>query len=326
MKAIVAREFGGPDKLIIEEVPIPEPGPGQIRIRVHAVSVNSTLDVQLVEGRSGMAVELPVTPGVDPSGIVDAVGPDVTRLKPGDRVAANAPPPVCGGYAEFVVVDERNALVIPPEIDFPSATIVRRHFGTARIMVQKANIQSGEWVLVMGAAGAVGTCLVQFAKEAGATVIAGAGSDTRVETARSLGADHGINYRAHDLKQEVMSISDGRGVDVVFENIGSPDQWPLAVGSLARGGRLLTIGTHGGEGILPVDVRALYRNRLTITSGLPLTGRADESFDADIAGVISKKYQVLIDRVLPLAEAGTAFDLVRNNATLGKVIIDPTQN
>ncbi|MCY4582748.1 MAG: zinc-binding dehydrogenase, partial [Chloroflexi bacterium] len=190
--------------------------------------------------------------------------------------------------------------------------------------VEAAELRADECVLVMGAAGALSTCIVQLAKEAGATVLAGAGSDARVSAAMSVGADHGINYRERDLVEAVLAATDGRGVDVVFENVGDPQLWPKAIESMAVGGRLLTIGTHAGDGILPVDVRRLYRNRLRIIGGLGSSAQADEFADAALRGVAEGRYRVLLDRVLPLSQAAEAFRLVASNAVTGKVVLEPT--
>jgi NADPH:quinone reductase len=324
MKAAVFHEFGGPEVLRIEEVPLPEPKAGQVRIKVHAVSVNQTLDIGLRRGDSGIDVKLPKTPGIDPSGVVDAVGPEVTNLKVGDRVAGSLPPPVSGGYAEYALVNAASATLIPDGVDFSMATAIARHFPTALGEMRIAQVQPGETVLVMGAAGALASCLVQLCKEAGATVIAGAGADERVQAALSLGADHGINYRQEKLLDHVMKLTDGKGVQVVLENVGEPELWQQAVASLGRGGRLITVGTHGGEGILPLDIRLLYRNRLHLMSGLgdQLPDRSETA--RALQEVAKGKYRMLIDRTLPLSQAAEAHRLVESNQVLGKVIIDPT--
>ena len=324
MKAIVVSAFGGPEQLRLEGVPDPTPGPGEVLVRVHAVSVNTTLDMHLVAGASGMDPKLPFTPGVDPSGVVEAVGEGVTSFEVGDRVAGTTTLATFGGYAELVVLRESRISLVPDEVDFPTATVVRRHFGMAHSQVEAAGLQAGESVLVVGAAGALSTCIIQLAKEAGATVLAGAGSDGRVAAALSMGADHGINYRENDLVEEVLAVTEGRGVDVVFENVGDPRLWPKTIESMAVGGRLLTIGTHAGDGILPVDVRRLYRNRLKIIGGLGSSAQADDFADTALRGVAESRYRVLIDRILPLSHAADAFRLIAANEVTGKVILDPT--
>lgn len=324
MKAAVFHEFGGPEVLRLEEVPVPEPQAGQLRIRVHAVSVNQTLDVGLRRGASGLKVKLPMIPGIDPSGVVEAVGPEVTDFKIGDRVASSLPPPVSGGYAEYAAVNAASTVPIPDGVDFAMATAVRRHFPMAFGLMRVAEVQPGETVLIMGAAGALSSCLVQLCKEAGAKVIAGAGADTRVQAALSLGADHGINYRQQQLLDEVMALTEGKGVPLVFENVGEPELWQQAVACLGPGGRLITVGTHGGGGIVPLDLRLLYRNRLKIQSGMEqqLSTQSERARALELAA--QGKYRMLIDRILPLSQAAEAHRLVEANTVVGKVIIDPT--
>ena len=324
MQAAVFHEFGGPEVLRVEEVPLPEPKAGQVRIKVHAVSVNQTLDVGLRRGEAGIQVKLPMIPGLDPSGVVDAVGPDVTHLNVGDRVAGSLPPPVSGGYAEYAVVNTASATPIPAGVDFGLATAIARHLPTAFSQARVAKVKPDETVLIMGAAGALASCMVQLCKEAGATVIAGAGADARVQAALSLGADHGINYRRENLVDEVMKLTDGKGVRVVLENVGEPELWQDALASLGRGGRLFTVGTHGGSGVLPLDVRLLYRNRLRIESGLEDRLPDQSETERALQGVAQGKYRMLIDRILPLSKAAEAHRLVESNQVVGKVIIDPT--
>jgi NADPH:quinone reductase-like Zn-dependent oxidoreductase len=171
----------------------------------------------------------------------------------------------------------------------------------------------------MGAAGGLGSALVQAAKQMGATVIAGAGADDRVALARSLGADHGVNYRAQDLAAECMRLTDGRGVDVVFENIGDPTLWPGAFNSLAYKGRLITIGAHGG-GVVPLDVRRLYFELINVIGGAH--GEPQDvarALDEAAAGHV----RPLIEAVLPLERAREAHERVEAGAATGKLVLVP---
>ena len=157
-----------------------------------------------------------------------------------------------------------NTTIVPDNVDFPTATVVTRHAPMAFHMLQDhAKVEPGEWVLVMGAAGGLGSAGVQVAKYLGAKVIAAAGSDERVKVGLDLGADAGVNYRTQDLTIEATRITEGKGVNVVFENIGDPETFPKAFAALARRGRLVTAGGHGG-GIVPLDVNKLYLNQITI--------------------------------------------------------------
>jgi NADPH:quinone reductase-like Zn-dependent oxidoreductase len=336
LKAIVIHEFGPPGVLRLEDVAAPEPGSGEVLIKVHAVSVNRTLDVVVRAGKYGRRVTLPLVPGVDPSGVIAKLGPDVTGRKIGDRVVtqlrvreatATEPPRLLGvhtwgGYAEYVKVAAENTTLIPDGVDFPTATVVARHAPTAFALLRdRAKLQHGEWVLVMGAAGGLGSAGVQAAKYLGARVIAAAGSDARVEVGRKLGADAGVNYRSQDLTIEAMRVTEGRGVNVVFENIGDPELFPKAFAALARNGRLVTAGGHGG-GTVPLDVNRLYQNQITIVGA---TGERREDVAISLRAAAEGRFKALIDCVLPLSQAARAHEIVEARSGIGKVLLDPTQ-
>lgn len=336
MKAIVIREFGPPGVMKLEEVPTPEPGPGELLIKVHAVSVNRTLDTVVRAGKYARKVTLPLTPGVDPSGVVVKVGPGVTARKVGDRVTVqlrtgsdsgadsirNLGVHAWGGYAEYVRALADRTAIIPEGLDFATATVVSRHAPTAfHLLRDRAGLKAGEWVLVMGAAGGLGSAGVQVAKYLGAKVIAAAGADERVKVGLDLGADAGINYRSQDLTAEALRITDGKGVNVVFENIGDPDLFPKALAAMARRGRLVTAGGHGG-GIVPLDVNRLYQNHLMIIGA---TGETPQDVDMSLKAAAEGKFKGLIDRIMPLSQAVQAHEWVESRGGIGKVILDPTR-
>jgi NADPH:quinone reductase-like Zn-dependent oxidoreductase len=335
MKAIVMREFGPPGVMRLEEVATPVPGPGEVLIQVHAVSVNRTLDLAVRAGTYPARVNLPHILGVDPSGVVAAVGEDVTARKVGDRVATRQllrPPTeragpmilgvhAWGGYAEYVKVSVDMTHSIPESLDFVTATVVARHAPTALSMLRDfAKAQPDDWVLVMGAAGGLGSAGIQVAKELGTKVIAAAGADERVRAAMDLGADAGVNYRTQDLTEEVRRITGGRGVDVVFENIADPGLFPKAFAALARNGRLVTAGAHGG-GTVPLDVQRLYLNGITVIGSV---GRITaEDLALCLRAAAEGRHRVLIHRVLPLAEAALAHRIVAERSGTGKVVLQP---
>jgi NADPH:quinone reductase len=346
MKAIVIHEYGGPEVLTYQDVPDPVVGEGEVVVRVHAVSVNRTLDIAVRAGRQKQrGITLPITPGVDPSGVVTSVGGGVNDRKVGDRVAvlshafsstpgqhAGRPRNAQGqdemigihrpgGAAELVSTPASHTFQIPDNVPFADATVISRHGPTAyHLLVHMADLQPGEWVLIMGASGNLGTLGIQLAKTLGANVIAVAGSDDRVQIGMDLGADHGINYRTHDLTEEARRLTGGKGVNVVYDNIANPETLPKAIAGLAQRGRLVTAGAHGGP-IVPVDFYIVYHNLLKIM-GNPGSQMADLApcFEAAAAGGLRAR----VERIMKLSEAAEAHRLVEESPGMGKIILDPT--
>jgi NADPH:quinone reductase len=288
---------------------------------------------------------LPLVLGNDPSGVVVAIGQSVEHPQLRQRVAVfggircRACEPCrqghnercsqprmlgvhCwGGYAEYLCIPARNCVAMPDGLSFAEATLIARHFPLAFGEASLAGLKAGDWVLVMGAAGGLGSCLVQVARACGAHVIAGAGADERLHAALSLGAHIGINYRRDDLEREVMRPTQGRGAEVVFDNIGDPSLWPAAFNSLARGGRLVTAGAHGG-GFVTLDLKRLYQRRLRVISGLGAERLEDLERSLQLA--VSGEFRLLIDQIMPLRDAAAAHHLVAQNASVGKIVLDPT--
>ncbi len=318
----------------LEEVPTPDPGPGEILVQVAAVSVNRTLDIIVRTGKYARPVKLPHVLGVDPTGTVVALGNGVKKRKLGDRVCISSRRmprgqggamkmlgiDSWGGYAEYVVLPEEITTIIPEALDFHTATVVARHaplaFNQARA---KAALKEGDWALVMGAAGGLGSLIVQAAAFYGARVIAAAGADSRVAVGRELGAEFGINYRTQNLTEEVMKITGNLGVDVVFENIADPELFPQALASIRRGGKLLTAGAHGGP-VVPLNVSTLYMNALSV---IGTTEHTEEDLAAALDAASKNRLKVLIDRVLPLSEAIEAHRIVGARTGTGKVLLTP---
>ncbi|MPZ59079.1 MAG: zinc-binding dehydrogenase [Rhizobiales bacterium] len=344
MKAIVIHRYGPPDVLQYQDVPDPEPRAGEIRIKVHAASVNRVLDVAFRAGKQVQeGISLPVIPGVDCAGIVDRIGKGVTGWRVGDRVAATGVMPLepCaedgtgyagphgmlgvrrpGGFAELATLPAAVAAAVPAGLGFHEATVIMRHAPTAwKLLFDCAALKSGETILVMGAGGNLGTIGVQIAKHViGATVIAAAGSDDRVRLGLTLGADHGINYGTSEIAADVMRITGGQGVDVLYDNVANPVVLPQAFRCLGRGGRMVTAGAHAGP-VVPIDISHLYRNNIAIrgTHGSNPADRA-KCFAAAAAGRIRAQIAV----VLPLSRAADAHRLVESGEERGKIVLDPT--
>lgn len=344
MKAIVIHRFGPPEVLTYEDVADPQPRAGEIRIRVHAATVNRVLDVRLRAGTEGHRRPLlPLIPGVDCAGVVDAVGAGVARWRPGDRVAAAGVMPldVCaedeagydgplgmmgvrrpGGFADLVCVPASAGVAVPAGLDFRHAAVIMRHAPTAwNLLCNVARLRKGETVLVMGAGGNLGTVGIQIAKHVvGATVIAAAGSHDRVQMGLDLGADHGIDYHARDIHDAVMEITKGRGVDVLYDNIANPRVLPHAFKTLGLNGRMVTAGAHAGPEAA-IDFHHLYDRRITIM-GMP--GHRPEDRATCFAAAAEGKIKAQIERVLPLSHAAEAHRLVESGESTGKIVLDPT--
>ena len=344
MKAIVIHEFGPPDVLRYEAVPDPAPRAGEIRIAVHAATVNRVLDVSLRAGReTARGATLPLIPGVDCAGVIDAIGPQVTRWRVGDRVAAAGFMPLefCaedgtnysgprgmmginrpGGFAEKVAVPACAAVALPDALDFHRAAVVLRHVPTAwNLLFHVARLKAGETVLIMGAGGNLGTIGIQIAKNViGARVIAAAGSDARVALGKKLGADFAVNYATDNIRDAVMQITGGKGVDVLYDNVANPSVLPSAFYAIGMNGRLVTAGAHAGPHVA-IDFSHLYHKRITI-KGMP--GYTPSDLPDCLAAAAQGKVIPQIERVLPLREAAQAHRLIEQHEGQGKIVLDPT--
>ena len=348
MKAAIFHQFGPPEVLRYEVVPDPVAGPGEVVVAVHAVTVNRALDCLVRAGDPSQArrkVEPPHVLGVDPAGVVAAVGDGVDASVAGTRVAVLSSVPclkcdacargdfrTCpnavmlgiecwGGDADFVKVPAAIAIPVPENLDFGEAAAVLRHGPMAhRLMFDLGGLQAGETVLVMGAAGGLGSTGIQIARTAGATVIAAAGSDERVAAGLELGADFGVNYARDDLTAAVMELTDGAGVHLVFENISNPKTWPKALACLGKYGRLVTAGAHGG-GRVELDCGLLYHRNLRIIGG---TGSTDRNVRDTIAAAAAGKLRAKIEKILPLSRAPEAHRIIEAGVPAGKIVLDPT--
>ncbi|MDB5652202.1 MAG: zinc-binding alcohol dehydrogenase [Hyphomicrobiales bacterium] len=344
MKAIVIREFGPPDVMRYEDVPDPQPRNGEIRVVVHAATVNRVLDVAVRRGAQAQrGVELPLIPGVDCAGVIDAIGPGVTRWKIGDRVCAAGRMPLdaCsedgsdatgptgmmgikrpGGFAEKVCVPASVAFALPDGLGFHEAAVVMRHCPTAwNLLVNVAALKEGEWALIMGASGNLGSVGIQIAKHViGAKVIAVAGTRDRADMGLALGADHAIDYSTQDLRAEVLRITGGKGVDVLYDNIANPKVLPDAFHAIGENGRLVTAGAHGGPNVL-IDFFHLYDKKITIR-GMP--GSRDADRPKCFAAAAQGKIKVQIAHVLPLSQAVEAHRMMEGDPGMGKIVLDPS--
>jgi NADPH:quinone reductase len=243
MRAVVCRELTGIDGLaLVDDWPEPAAAAGEVVIDVRAAALNFP-DLLMIRGLYQERPPLPFVVGTELSGVVSAVGEGVSHLRVGDRVVA-----ACGRtMAERVAARASLVLPAPPSLSFESAAgICVTYFTSMYALKQRAQLARGETLLVLGAAGGVGTTAVELGRQMGATVIAAASSDEKLELARSLGAEHLVNYTTEDLRQRLKEITGGRGVDVVYDPVGGDLAEP-ALRSMAWGGRYLVIGFAGGN-------------------------------------------------------------------------------
>jgi NADPH2:quinone reductase len=304
------------------EMPTPDPGPGQVRIAVRAASLNFP-DLLTVQNKYQIKPPLPFVPGSEFSGIVDAVGDGVRQFKPGDRVATIG---VAGGFATHARVDAANVILLPPGFDLEDAAAFAFTYGTSHhALMDRATLREGETVLVLGAAGGVGSAAVQIGKAAGARVIAAASSDDKCEFCRTLGADAVINYGRDDLRNAVKTATDGKGADVIYDPVGGTLAEP-AFRSIAWRGRYLVVGFAGGP------IPALPWN-LPLLKGASVVGvywgefvrREPKAFRQAMAELFGwyaqSRVKPAIDSRLPMTALPDAYARIATRQVRGKLLL-----
>jgi NADPH2:quinone reductase len=320
MKAVRIHETGSPDVLRYEDVPVPGPGQGQALVRLHAAGVNF-LDIYHRTGLNKMP--LPMILGSEGAGVVEAVGPGVAEVHPGDRVAYSN---VLGSYAEYVVAPAWRLIPIPPDLDFIQAAAVMLQGMTAHYLVYTTYpLKAGEWALVHAAGGGVGALLVQIAKRVGAQVIATVSTDAKAEIAREAGADHVVNYAETDFDEEVTRLTGGDGVHVVYDSVGK-DTLTQSLNCLRLRGMLVLYGSSSGP-VAPVNPMVLNQKGslfFTRPSLHHYTHTREELLQRawDVLGWVSTGELTLrIDRTYPLADAAEAHRRLEGRHALGKLVL-----
>ena len=323
MKAVVCREHGLPDRLdLVDDWPSPELGDNDVRIRVKAAGLNFP-DVLIIQGKYQFQPELPFIPGGECAGVVEEVGAAVTRWKVGDEVIHSGG---SGSFCEEIVANELAVLPKPPALSFEAAAgITITYLTSYHALVQRANIQPGETLLVLGAAGGVGSTAVELGKALGATVIAAASSDDKLALCKELGADHTINYSTESVKDRVKELTGGRGVDVVYDPVGGDFSEP-AVRSMGWNGRYLVVGFASG----PIPSIPL---NLTLLKGCSIVGVfwgrfTMEETEVHLANIDTLwqwfeegKIKPVITDVFPIEEYEGAYAAMMERRAKGKVIL-----
>ncbi len=324
MKAMVATRWGEPSELEYVDLPDPEPGADQVLVETRAIGCNFP-DILMVQGKYQVKPPLPFSPGHEIAGIVRSVGPQVTGIRPGQRVIAHL---AWGGYAERVVTEAHRVQPIPDAMPFDHAAALFVVYQTGySALVRRAALQPGEWLLVHGAAGGVGLAAVQLGKALGARVIATAGTPEKLEVARQSGADVLIDYRTPDWIEQVKSVTGGEGADVIYDPVGG-DVFDGSTKCIAFEGRLLTIGFAGGR-IPTVAVNRLLLKNISVVGvhwgyyerrGSPLV---QEWTDALFKLYGEGRIRPVIYRTYRLPEAAAALGALASRESYGKVVLVP---
>jgi len=319
MRAIVVREFGGPEVMKLEDVPPPSVGPGQILIRIRAIGVNP-VDTYIRSGMYARKPNLPYTPHADIAGIVESVGSGVTTVKPGDRVYAYM---VDGGGAELARADEWQVQRLPDRASFQQGAAIGVPYGTAwRALFLKAKSRPGETVLVHGASGGVGTAAVQIARAYGMRVIGTAGTDNGVRLVREQGAHEVLNHRDADYLTKIPGLTGGRGADVILEMLANVNL-DRDLDVLAPHGRVMIIGNRGR---VEIDPRKMMGKDGAVL-GMTLFNTTREEFQEIHAGLVAGlengTLRPVIGREFPLEQAAQAHLAVMEPGAFGKIVLLP---
>jgi NADPH2:quinone reductase len=321
MRALTCRAWGEVDDLTIEELPAPEPAADEILIDVQATAVNYA-DAIMVAGHYQTKPDFPFSPGLETAGVVRACGAEVGRFRPGDRVMAIL---AHGGLAEQALAKEAETWPIPEAMGFVEAGGFLVAYISSDVAIRwQGRLEAGETMLVLGAAGGVGLTAVEIGKAMGARVIAAASTAEKLATAAAHGADDGINYSTEDLKERVMALTDGNGVDVCFDPVGG-DLFDAALSSLGWGGRILLVGFVGGIPKIPAN-RLLVKHRSALGSALRHfrwhePEKLQRSAEALIAWYEEGKLKPLVSHRYPLEEAVAAIKLLTERKAMGKVVV-----
>ncbi len=322
MRAIRIHQTGGPDVLRYEEVPTPTPGEGQALLRLEAVGVNF-VDIYYRSGQ--YSLNLPAIIGQEGAGAVEAVGPGVTEVKPGDRVAYSN---VSGSYAEYVVAPAWRLVSIPQGLESDQAAAAMLQGMTAHYLTHTTYpLTADDTILVHAAAGGVGQLLIQIAKRRGARVIGTVSTEEKARIARTAGADETIVYTKTDFVAEVKRLTAGRGVRVVYDSVGK-ETFEKSLNCLSLRGLMVLFGQASGP-VPPMDLQLLNSKGslfLTRPTLLHYTHSREELLQRAgdvLAWVRAGKLKVRIDRTFPLAEAAQAHQRLQSRAALGKLLLIP---
>ena len=320
MKAIRVSEYGGPSVLKLEEVPTPPPGANQVLVRVHAAGINP-VDTYLRSNTDNRGPKLPYTPGADAGGVVEAVGSGVARFKAGDRVYVGGT--ATGSYAELCLCEQAQVHPLPENVSCAQGAAMNVPYATAyHALFNRGHGRAGETVLVHGASGGVGIAGVQLARAGGMTVIGTAGTDRGRRLVAAQGAHHALDHTAPGYLDELMTLTSGRGVDVVLEMLANVNL-QKDLGAIAMGGRIVVIGNRGSVEINP---RAAMNKDAAIL-GMALFHASPAQMAgihaALVEGLRNGTLRPVIAQEFPLAQAARAHEAVMETGHHGKIVLVP---
>jgi NADPH:quinone reductase-like Zn-dependent oxidoreductase len=343
MRAVQFDTYGGPEVLTVREVADPAPGAGEVLVDLKAIGINH-VDLDVRDGTSRFDITLPHTPGLEGAGVVAEVGPGVTGVAVGDRVALSyirtcdacqecqsgremfcpkrglLGEQIPGTYAERIVVPASLCIALPDSVSFNDAAASIVTYGsTWHALMTRAQVRLGETVLIHSIGSGVGTAGLQIAKAAGAVVIGTVGSDDKIQKALDAGADAVINHTTTDFVEFALNATGGKGVDLVFDMVGGR-AFSDSMKAMRPDARLVTIGAHGGE-VVQFDVIEFFRRHITyISTHSQSRSELRQVFELLGRGVFDPH----IHAVLPLGQAAEAHELIATRANFGKVLLDPT--
>lgn len=341
MRAARFHEYGGIDKIVVDEVPDPTPAANEVKIAVKACALNH-LDVDFREGISRFPAEPPVIFGLELAGEIVEVGSAVQGWQAGDRVApylmgidllnpyartgrenlaaidfigVTRP----GGYAEYCCVPESHLVRIPDGVSYDDAAATQIAFGTAfHMLFTRGRLAIGETVLINSVGSGIGSAAVQLASMAGARIIGTSSGDDKLEAAAKMGMHHGINYTKQDIVEEVMRITDGAGAHLTYEHVGG-DLFAAGLNSLGKDGRLVTCGGHSGE-VVPLDIIPLFRMQWQIIGSFTYT---KGEYETVMRMVAEGRLKPLVDTKVPLDDIRSAFERMESRGHFGKIVVNP---
>lgn len=326
MKAVLCKEYGPAEKLVIEDIPAPSIGADGVLIEVKAAGINFP-DTLIIENKYQFKPPLPFIPGTEVAGIVKQVGETVSQVKPGDKVMGFA---FVGAYAEQIVVPAASCFPMPDTFSFEEAAAFTMIYGTSYYALkQRGQLRSGETLLVLGASGGVGMAAVELGKLMGATVIAAGGNNDKLAVCQERGADHIVNYNDADWKDQVKQLTGGNGADVIYDAVGG-EYTQTALRCINWGGRLLVIGFASG------DIPQLAAN-LTLLKSSSVVGvfwgaslakepeANQENFKELFNWSMEGKIKPYVCASYPLEQVADAMNLLLQRKAVGKVVLTTDQ-